>query len=314
MESPVKGMTWRDAEVLFKASGPFSHIYSTPLESGYIFENDDERRFAILSMALSAEVTQVTILAYALMTNHFHFIVKGNRGKEFFMDFRSRMSKYLSRHGRPGLLDKVVPREKVIETLNQFYNELVYVIRNPYVVSTDVNLLSYPWCSGFLYFNGMVEKLPSLSPDKLSYRELRSITKSRDTVLPSWIRISEDCVNPTCFVDYKLVEQLFRNPQEFLSCCFKRVEAQVQVAMSMNEKPILADDEMYRMIRSRMDSEYRVTDYKLLSAAQRTEVLKYMKYELAASNGQIARVIHLKQADVDAIFPQTAKRPAALGS
>lgn len=307
MKDLAKGMTWREAEWLFNSSGQFSHIYSTPLESGYIFENDEERKYAILSMALAAEVAKVVILAYALMTNHFHFIVKGENGKEFFLDFRARMSRYFSRHGRPGLLDSMTPGETVITSLNQFYNELVYVIRNPYVVSTEVNLFSYQWCSGFLYFNELVEKIPSVSPDKLSYRELRMITKSRDTVLPSWIRISEDRVNPVCFVDYKLVERLFRNPQVFLSSCLKNVEAQVQVAMNMNEKPVLTDDEMYRIIRNRMDNEYRVSDYKLLSAVQRTEVLKYMKYELAASNGQIARVLHLRQADVDAIFPQSAK-------
>lgn len=311
MKDLVKGMTWREAEWLFNSSGQYSHIYSTPLESGYIFENDDERKYAILSMALAAEATKVIILAYALMTNHFHFIVKGDNGKEFFMNFRDRMSKYLSRHGRPGLLDDMVPGEKIITSLGQFYNELAYVIRNPYVVSTEVNMFSYQWCSGFLYFNDLAEKIPFVSPDKLSYRELRKITKSRDTVLPSWIRISEGCVNPVCFVDYKLVERLFRNPQEYLSSCLKNVEAQVQVAISMNEKPVLTDDEMYRMIRNRMDKEYRATDYKLLSAAQRTEVLKYMKYELAASNGQIARVLHLRQADVDAIFPQTAKNRLA---
>ena len=97
MKDLAKGMTWREAEWLFNSSGQFSHIYSTPLESGYIFENDEERKYAILSMALAAEVAKVVILAYALMTNHFHFIVKGENGKEFFLDFRARMS------SKPGL-------------------------------------------------------------------------------------------------------------------------------------------------------------------------------------------------------------------
>ena len=305
----MDSITWQQAERLFKTSGPISHINSGSLEDGFIFENDDERNLALLYMALAADQAGVSILAYALMTNHFHFIVRGSHGKEFFQYFRDRMSGYLSRHQRAGLLDKMDFKETAITSLNQFYVEVAYVIRNPYVISRNVHLFAYTWSSGYLYFNPFIAKIPVKKASELKYRELRQITKSRDTVLPEWVLISDNALNPICFVDYRLVEMLFRTPQEFISHCFRNVEAQVEVAASMNEKPLLTDDDLFRLIRKRMEKEYGAKEYSLLSEKQRIEVLKYLKYELSASNGQIARVLKLRQSAVDAIFPITAKRP-----
>lgn len=304
----MPNLTWREAERLFKSSGPICHLYSKPLESGFFFDNDEERKHALLLMALAADFAGVVILAFAIMSNHFHFIIKGERGTVFFSEFRLRLGKYLSRHGKPGLMDGIVPGVTAITSLNQFYDELAYVIRNPYVVSPDVNLLSYPWCSGYLYFNSLIRLFPSRKPGELSYRELRQITKSRDVTLPEWVRITDGGINPTCFVDYKLVENLFRNAREFIASCFKNVETQVEVAKRMDEKPALKDEEMYRLFRMHIENEFGVKEYKLLSSSQRIEVLKKMKFELGASNGQIARVLHLPQSEVDSIFPMTAKK------
>lgn len=302
-------ISWREAERIFNSTGTCRHIYTTPLESDYFFENDEERDYALLLIALAAAETGVTILAYAIMTNHFHFIVIGERWMEFFQNFKERLSVYFSRHGRRGIMKNVSARETVITSLKQFQNELIYVIRNPYVVSAEVNLLSYPWCSGYLYFNNLIKKVPSRSAADMSYRELRAITKSRDTALPDWVRITNGAINPACFVNYKLVETLFRSPQEFLSMCFRNVEAQIEVAKRMEEKPVLKDEEMFRLIRSRINDKYKVSDFLALCPADRTEILKYMKYELAASNGQISRVLNRPQAEINAIFPFTAKNP-----
>ena len=129
------------------------HLHTPPLETEVIYQNKEERCVSMAYMAMAAAETQVEILAYALMSNHFHFIVIGERVMEFFQNFKERLSVYLSRHGRRGIMKNVSARETVITSLKQFQNELIYVIRNPYVVSAEVNLLSYPWCSGYLYFN-----------------------------------------------------------------------------------------------------------------------------------------------------------------
>ncbi len=305
-------ITWREAERLFFREGPFSHINSSHIEDGFIFECDEERSLALLYMALAARETGTVILAYALMTNHFHFIVKGRRGGEFFQNFRQRMSLYLSRHGRPGLLDGMTFKETPITSLNQFYTEVAYVLRNPFVVSPSVNLLSYPWCSGYLYFNKLIEYLPLRKPSELSFRERRVIAKNSNGELPEWISVLDGMISPISFVDYRLVEALFRTPREFLNSCFKNVEAQVELALRIDEKPVLTDEELFRHLKKKIDTDYQLAEFKLLSRNQKGEILKYLKYKIGTSNGQIARVLHLSQIEVDSFFPLTAKNPGVL--
>ena len=135
-------------EQLFRESGPFYHLSTKPLEDGLIFECDEERRIAFNLMAVTAKEFHIDILAFALMSNHFHFIIRGELvdGLAFFHRLKKRLSNYFARRGRPGILNavNVDPDTPAISSLTQFRNEIAYVIRNPYVARTDVNPFAYP--------------------------------------------------------------------------------------------------------------------------------------------------------------------------
>ena len=174
-------------ERLFQESGPFYHLSTEPLKDGVIFENDEERKVAMNLIAITALEFHVDILAYALMSNHFHFIVKGKLidGLSFFKQLKKRLSNYLSRRGRAGVLDSVQvdPDTPPIGSLSQLRNEIAYVIRNPYVVRFDVNPLAFPWCSGFLYFNPLLPSLRTKEPKELTYKEKHLKHKGKPLLL-----------------------------------------------------------------------------------------------------------------------------------
>ena len=85
-------------EQLFEESGPFYQLSTKPLENDLIFTEDEERRVAVNLMAISAKEFRIEILAYALMSNHFHFIVRGElvEGLAFFNRLKKRLSNYFS--------------------------------------------------------------------------------------------------------------------------------------------------------------------------------------------------------------------------
>ena len=180
-------------EQLFRDSGPFYHLSTKPLENGVIFECEEERRVSINMIAILAKETHVNILAFAIMSNHFHFIIKGELvdGIEFFRRLKKRLSNFFARRGRSGVMDlvDVDPDTLAISNLTQFRNEIAYVIRNPYVARTDVNLFAYPWCSGYLYFNPLLDSLTSKSIDELSYKEKRDITRATNPVMDPSFRV-----------------------------------------------------------------------------------------------------------------------------
>lgn len=299
-------------ERLFQESGPFYHLCTEPLEDGLIFENDEERKVAINLIATTAKEFHIGILAYALMSNHFHFIIQGELvdGLAFFNRLRKRLSNFLSRRGRPGVLDlvEVDPETPAIGSLTQLRNEIAYVIRNPYVVRVDVNPLAYPWCSGFLYFNPFLTDLASTKPEDLTYKEKREITRSPNPELDPSFRIRNGMIAPESFVNYRLVERLFPNARKFTWWVFKNVEAQCEVASRLGESPNLNDDELFLTAQQISKSQFGYDSVKELPQQQRRELAIILKNKWGASNGQAARIAKLEQRIVDALFPMTAKQ------
>ena len=299
-------------EQLFRESGPFYHLSTKPLEDGLIFECDEERRIAFNLMAVTAKEFHIDILAFALMSNHFHFIIRGELvdGLAFFHRLKKRLSNYFARRGRPGILNavNVDPDTPAISSLTQFRNEIAYVIRNPYVARTDVNPFAYPWCSGFLYFNPLLGSLSSKSVNELSYKEKRSMTRMTNPILDSQFRVREGMIASESFVNYKLVEQLFPSARKFTWWVLKNVEAQVETSVRMGEKPNLNDDELFVTAQQLSRSEYGRDSVKELSLLQRKELGILLKNKWGASNGQVARIAQLDPRAVDAMFPLTAKK------
>ena len=299
-------------EQLFRESGPFYHLSTKPLEDGLIFECDEERRIAFNLMAVTAKEFHIDILAFALMSNHFHFIIRGELvdGLAFFHRLKKRLSNYFARRGRPGILNavNVDSDTPAISSLTQFRNEIAYVIRNPYVARTDVNPFAYPWCSGFLYFNPLLGSLSSKSVNELSYKEKRSMTRMTNPILDSQFRVREGMIAAESFVNYKLVEQLFPSARKFTWWVLKNVEAQVETSVRMGEKPNLNDDELFVTAQQLSRSEYGRDSVKELSLLQRKELGILLKNKWGASNGQVARIAQLDPKTVDEMFPLTAKR------
>lgn len=299
-------------EQLFRESGPFYHLSTKPLENGLIFQEEEERKIAMNWIGILSKEFHIDILAFALMSNHFHFIIRGELvdGLEFFRRLKKRLSTFFSRRGRPGVMDAVdvdsdTPK---ITSLKQFRNEIAYVIRNPYVARPDVNPFAWPWCSGYLYFNLFLKHLESKSVDALTFREKRGITRSSDVKLDSSLRVRDGMIAPESFVNYKLVEQLFPNARKFAWWVMKNVEAQQEVASRMGEKPNLNDDELFVTAQQIARNEYGYGSVKEMPLQQRKELAIQLKNKWSASNGQIARIAQLDPRTVDAMFPLAAKQ------
>ena len=299
-------------EQLFRESGPFYHLSTKPLESGLIFQEEEERRIAMNWIGILSKEFRIEILAFALMSNHFHFIIKGELldGIAFFKQLKKRLSTYFSRKGRIGVLDSVTVDSDTppISSLKQFRNEIAYVIRNPYVARTDVNPFAWPWCSGYLYFNPFLQQLVSRSVLDLTFREKREITRSADLALDSSLRVREGMIVPESYVNYRLVERLFSNVRQFTWWVLKNVEAQVETSARMGERPNLNDDELFITAQQLSRSEFGRDSVKELTLQQRKELGILLKNKWGASNGQIARIAQLDQRTVDEMFPLAAKK------
>ena len=297
-------------ERLFSGSGPFIHLYTYPLENDILLENDEDRTVTLNMIALISRGMQVDVLAYALMSNHIHLLLRGDeiQGRSFFEVLYRRLARYMASRGKAGCLNKVTCGITSITNLNSFRDEVAYIIRNPFVKREDVHLFSYIWCSGYLYFNSFISSTAGKSAEKVSYRESRMITRSSSDVIPSDFRIEGTLILPQSFVNYKLVEQMFDSARQFLNWTLKNVEAQVQVAHAHGERPFLSDDELFPLSRNLCEKRFGTRQPKELALQQKKALAMALRNQYHASNGQLARLTTLSQQEVNDMYPLTPKQ------
>lgn len=294
-------------ERLFRERGPFFHVCSKSVDV-VLFTDDLDRKTVLLYLALAAWESSVVILAYAIMSNHIHVLLAGDVPEQFYLKFMKRLNTYLSRHGDRSRKLPEEPTIVPVTSLIQFMNVAAYVIRNQYVVDQSVNPVSHIWCSGYLYFNSMMKQLMrelQYAPaESLSTRKVRALTHSKESSLPPGvIKFRNDFPAPSSFVDHELVEQLFSSARQFFSIVFRNIEGQVETALMLGETPVVPDEEMSRLMWKYCRNEWGVQGFRDLTAAQRIDLAKHMKYAYHSSNGQVARITRLPRGDVDALFP-----------
>lgn len=101
---------------------------------------------------------QVEILAFCLMPNHIHFLIKEirNNGISTFMsNFQNSYAKYFNlRKNRSGSLFQTMFKAVRIETDEQLIHVTRYIHLNPitaYILKNIKDLITYPWSSFSIY-------------------------------------------------------------------------------------------------------------------------------------------------------------------
>ena len=292
----------------FKERGPFFHVCSKPVDV-ILFTDELDRKTVLLYLALAAWESSVVILAYAIMSNHIHVLLTGDTPEQFYLNFFKRVNAYLARRGDR---ERRLPEDPTIvpvTSLIQFMNVTAYIIRNQYVVDPAANPVSLIWSSGYLYFNPVLRQLMSevkyTPAESLSGRKLMKLSHSKElSEHIGKMRFLNDFPAPSSFVDYELVEDLFSNARQFFSKVFRNVEGQIETAMILGETPVVPDEEMSRLMWKYCKNEWNAQGFRDLTAAQRIDLAKHMKYTFHSSNGQVARISGLTRKEVDTLFPQ----------
>jgi REP element-mobilizing transposase RayT len=143
-----------------------------------IFEHDSERRFFISLLGSILEKTESRCLAWALMHNHYHLLVRpGDTLEKLMRPLNSRYAQWFNRRrDRKGYLFQDRYRSIVCHDIG-YAEELVrYIHLNPIragIVSSLDELRGYPWCGhkammggrGVLPRHDVAETLRYFGPD-----------------------------------------------------------------------------------------------------------------------------------------------------
>lgn len=295
---------WEREELFLKAS-PFFHLYTSPVEDVVLIRNDVSRGIAISYMAIAAREAGVKIDAYAIMSNHFHFILQGTRDKilAFYHLFRHLLDVYLARSEKIRVFKNVEPGLTEITSLKQYRDEVAYVLRNPFVVRTDVNILANEMTSAHLYYSPY-RSSNGLKAKDLTVQQKRALLKSGALSLPEEWYIADHHVDPVSFVDYPMVESLFAHARQFVYSLLKNVEAQIEIAISHGETPVIPDEELLKKAFSICHNRFRQKGPGALTLLQKKELAVELHKDYYASAAQLARVTGLTAKELEPMFPK----------
>ena len=306
MENKLFADKERACQLFFEKKGPLWHMATPGEYQEIIFTCDDDFRFSMTLVADCAWLfPDVEIATYEIMSNHIHLLAWGKRERcqAMFDYFKIRLSRYHKSKERVVDLSRFDCSFFIVEDLNAARNNITYINRNGYVAQSNKTPYSYPWGSNYLYFNGLIPYLENTPYNSLGGREKRKITYSRTREFPSNYFIRNGHIAPECFCYYKEGEKLFRNAHHYFNLLSKNYEAYSQIASTLQDRIMLADEEMYSAVCQICSSRFNVSAPSLLKAEERIEVARLMKKGYNASNSQIKRILKLTDYIINELFP-----------
>ena len=93
----VKKLCQRIMSLIFVQKMNYYHVYTKGLEDYVIFQEREDYVVGMNYVAVAAFRSGVSILAFVLMSNHFHFVVYANRSDavRFICLYKQLISRYL---------------------------------------------------------------------------------------------------------------------------------------------------------------------------------------------------------------------------
>lgn len=251
------------------------------------FKDDEDFKAGMNFVAILAATLAVKIFAFVLMSNHVHFVLGGNRSaaEAFINKFKKQYSQYFSRKYKTKELlrgNDVDIRELSAED-ESLERAVAYIQMNPVAANICLNPEGYPWGTGNLFFNQNSSHKILLSD--VSGRTLAKLIHSKTTLPTNYYLDSRGFLTPSSYVPVAEVESLFHTPKRmnyFLHASSK--------AKLIKEAPSFNDQLLTASIKSLCISLFRINSFSELSDAQKSELLKLVRFRFSADPNQLARV------------------------
>ena len=270
----------------------------------FIFQDEEDFRAGMNRVYVVVKKYRVTILAFALMDTHLHFILYGdlNECKRFMHDYVRRTSQQIARkYGARHKLDGVPFHHQTIDTDSYLKTGICYVIKNPPVGGIAYTAWNYPWSSGPLYFSreglwsspAWCDSQACVQSSQLTQLELIRILKVRE-VPEGDVKIVNGMVFPGEYVAYELVERIFKTCRSFnyFFCITK--EEDVEARGGTISHLSIPMQEM-RQHKNEICQELFGTDnIRTLTTEQRLRLAKVLKSRYNSSLKQIIRLSGLR--------------------
>lgn len=275
------------------------------LEEELWFRDEEDFKVGMNFVAIQAACSpEVIVLAFILMSNHVHFVLKGIKSniEPFIRQFKKRYSMYYqSKWGVKKFLRLTGVDIKELPYDDEAVERAIaYVQMNCVAANICSHPSQYSWGTGISFFN---QNKPSGTQLKdLSARARNRILHSKCDFIPcNWHIGPEGYIPPQDYVDVKAVEGIFRMPKRmnyFLntsSKARKRLTAEEQL-------PAFRDQIILAALPDLLRSLFGKESFQALSDSEQAEFMRQIRFRFSADIHQIARVCGLSYSDAARII------------
>lgn len=191
------------------------HLCSDELPDKVIFSNQDEYIAGMNSIPIAMDEAGVRIYCFTLMSNHVHILLRGREFevRRFFNIFKIRLSFFISSQKKGYPLRGLRPKMIIVKDESMFRTEVAYILRNC-LKAHIADPYTYPWSTGYLYFNPGLRRTSAIMAGNSTRRGLRKILHSRKKI-PNSFKIFDGLILPESYVDYHKVEKVFGSSVDF---------------------------------------------------------------------------------------------------
>lgn len=280
-----------------KTMGYF-HVYTKGLEEALVFRDREDFVAGMNLVAVVCFSVNVRLLAFVLMSNHVHFVVKGSRAEaeRFITLYKNLMSRYLrGRYGCAAFLRRVETSVMPVECENDGLKRLIaYVLNNPVKAGIMCVPQGYEWSSARCYFNSMDNTLDTRMVGEFGVDEARALFHSKKKLPADWRVCSSGYVTPESYIDVGEVEKCFgtcRSFEYFLS-------SSLSVRKSISENVTFSDAVLEAAMGELLDKKYGVSEVGDLDGFLRSHLVRDLKSRFGAPTQQLARVVGMSLKEV----------------
>ncbi|MBQ9410202.1 MAG: transposase [Bacteroidales bacterium] len=270
------------------------------LEDGLWFREQEDFAVAMNYVAIeAARHPEVVVLAFILMSNHVHFVLKGTRKdvKDFVECFKHRYSIYyrkkygiqrLLKHNRLDI--KLIPYEDEAGE-----KAIAYVVMNSVSAGICAHASQYPWGTGGLYFGPKIKGVRRVKD--LSARAVKRLLHTDCETIPGEWAIGEDgYILPGEYADIKSVETLYRTPQRMNYFLNNSSKARKRLEYSDSNLPAFRDQAILATLPDLFRSLFHKESFEQLGEEEQSECARQIRFRFSADATQIARVCGISYA------------------
>lgn len=268
----------------------YYHVYTKGLEDSMIYRSHDDYVAGMNLLAVTHFKSGVTLLAFVLMSNHFHFVLYGSKeaALKFINLYKKLISRYImNKYGESAFLRRVLTSCDEISLADEGVKKVIaYVLDNPVKAGICSLPYMYKWGRISCYYNSSsVDLMSSEIPGR---RRMRRILHS-NIDLPSEYKFNTGgYIDPMSYVDSRMVERIFARAKSFEYF----LSTSASSRQSRKDVIVFSDSLMVNVLDELLKNKYCSVIELMDETMKRSLLLDLRKY-FNASSKQLARITGL---------------------